>query len=284
MGVADLHLHTTASDGTLTPTQVVEKAKKMGFKAIAITDHDTIDGIIEGIEAGKNMDIEVIPGIEFNTHVFGKEVHILGYLCDLKDQSFIGLMEYLKKIRRQRVTEIINKLRELGIDITLEEVIQGNLETTAIGRPHIAKGLVERGYVRSLREAFDKYLGMNGSAYVYRNKLTPHEAVKKIREAKGIPVLAHPFLVGDDNIINELMPAGLLGIEVYHTDHYPEQNEHYLRLAKKFNLLVTGGSDDHGTMFDHPLMGKVRLPYYYVEQLKKQKLSLGEKNGSSTED
>lgn len=284
MGIADLHLHSTASDGTLTPTMIVEKAKKMGFKAIAITDHDTIDGIYEGIEAGQKYGIEVIPGIEFNTYAHGREIHILGYLFNMKNDKFIVLMDYLKKIRRKRVTEIISKLRNLGFSITMEEVVERNINSSAIGRPHIAKLMVEKGYVFSLREAFEKYIGINCPAYVYRHKLTPQEAVKEIVDAKGIPVMAHPFLVGDDSIIDELIPAGLMGLEVYHTDHYQEQSEHYLRLARKYNLLVTGGSDDHGALKGKTLMGKVRLPYYYVEKLKEQKLFLGENNGNCTTD
>lgn len=285
MGIADLHIHTTASDGTYSPSEVVKKAKDMGFKAIAITDHDTIDGLEEGKAAGKKLGLEVISGIELNTFIYGKEIHILGYEFDANNKGFLALVESLGRARKKRVNEIISKLNELGLNITIDEVVQQNATSSAIGRPHIAQVLVKKGYVSTIREAFDKYIGINCPAYVYRYKLTPQEAVRKIKEANGIPVIAHPFLIGYDQIINELIPYGLKGIEVYHSDHNQEQSEHYLRLAQKYNLLITGGSDDHGALKGASLLGKVRLPYYYVEKLKEVKDEIvGERDGNSIKD
>jgi 3',5'-nucleoside bisphosphate phosphatase len=273
MKSADLHLHTTASDGTNTPAEIVKRAKELGFKAIAITDHDTIDGLKEATEAGQSLGVEIIPGIELNTFGDGKEIHILGYYCDPLEECFISLLVNLRESRIKRINLMLDKLNSLEFAITLEEVQKDNPQTSNLGRPHIAQTLINKGYASSIREVFDKYIGVHGPAYVSEHKLTPQAAVREIIEAKGIPVIAHPFLVGDDTIIKELKPAGLKGIEVYHSDHDVRTSQHYLKLAREYNLLVTGGSDDHGKLKGTELLGKVRLPYYYVEELQHAKQS-----------
>lgn len=246
----DLHAHTTASDGTFTPRELVEHAKRRGLAGVAVTDHDSTDGIAEAVAAGKELNVDVVPGVEINTEYKGKEVHVLGYYFDIASGTLQELFRTLRNERVSRMERILEKLRLLGVPVDRNEVT-AEAGKGAIGRPHIARVLVKNGVVRDMREAFDKFLGKGAPAYVERYKFSPAEAVRLIREARGVPVLAHPGLVGKDELIQELLPAGLLGIEAFHPDHPEEACSRYAKMARDLGLIATGGSDFHGSGAEH---------------------------------
>jgi len=264
----DLHIHTTKSDGTCKPKEVVQMAKNENLSTIAITDHDTLDGIDEAKEASELYGIEIIPGIELNSYDDRQDVHILGYFIDYKNND---LMEKLKDIRESRVNRaklIISKLNAMNINITYDDVLSHTKESF-IGRPHIARAIVKAGYARSTKEAFDKYIGEDKPAYVKRYRLHPFDSIKMITNAGGIPVLAHPGLLIDKEIIKHLIANGLKGIEVYHSKHSKTDTEIFKNFALENNLLITGGSDFHGVDVDGEyLLGTVKLDYKYIEKLK----------------
>lgn len=246
----DLHLHTTYSDGSLPPAGVMALAAKAHVTTLAITDHDTVDGIPDALAAGAALGIEVIPGIEISSRYGEGELHILGYFLDWKDEALASELVRLKSTRHARNPRIIGKLNELGLGITYDEVraLAGDV---SVGRPHIARVLMEKGYVTSAKEAFDRYLADGAAAYVPRELPTPAEAIALIRAAKGVAVLAHPVWVDRgsqriNTLCAELKEAGLQGIEVYYSTHKPEQTAEYLNTARRLDLLVTGGSDFHG--------------------------------------
>ncbi|MDN5364383.1 MAG: 3,5-nucleoside bisphosphate phosphatase [Eubacteriales bacterium] len=272
---ADLHTHSTASDGADTPAQIVEKAAAIGLKAVGITDHDAVDGLAEALQRGKELGIEVVPGVEINTDYEGQEVHILGYYIDFQHPSLLATLEDMRRFRRQRIESMVGKLRALGLDIHIDEVKEVAGEA-AMGRPHLARVMMEKGYVNSVTEAFERYIGLGRLAYVPRTHLTPFAAVEIVRKAGGIPVLAHPGLVGRDELIPRLISVGLMGLEVWHSDHTAEDANRYLALAEKLDLLVTGGSDYHGGEVkpDIPL-GGWGVSYSRVLALKEAKRMIG---------
>jgi len=244
----DLHVHTTASDGILTPRQVMDKASEIGLIGIAITDHDTVEGLDPALryKREKGLSIDFIPGIEMNTEAYGEEIHILGYFIDYNDRCLRQRLLGIKEFRYVRAKKIIDKLTAMGIRIDFNEVetaAQGDL----IGRPHIAQVLEEKGYVFSIKEAFARYIGKGRPAYVPRYKFLPEEAVRLIKKAGGVPVLAHPGLLKDQRIIEKIICLGIEGIEVYYPEHSKLQINEYIKLSRARNLLITGGSDFHGT-------------------------------------
>lgn len=247
----DLHTHTQASDGMNTPSENVRLAFEKGLFAIAITDHDTVAGVHEARKAGVQYGIHVIPGVEISTMAGGKDIHILGYFMDTENLEFLNRLSNLRNTRNERNEKIIAKLRNLGIEITMEEVISGlgrELKPDeSIGRPHIADTLVRKGLAADMRDAFDRYLAQGASAYVPQPRISPQEACTWIREANGTAILAHPGLYGDDDLVRAILEtANLSGIEVFHSDHRSKDEQRYLKLAEEYNLLVTGGSDYHG--------------------------------------
>lgn len=242
---ADLHCHTTASDGLLTPTELVNLAAQRGLKAIGITDHDTIQGWAEAEEAGAKYQVQILRGIELNTDWHGKEVHILGYEVDGSSAYLNEKLRQLRQAREQRMLEILSRLHVLGISIDVEDVRQF-AQGESIGRPHVAQVLVERGVARSIRDAFDRYIGSGAPAYVPRFKLTPTEGIHLVREARGIAVLAHPGVHRLEAGISEWVEAGLQGVEVVHSEHKAEDEERCRAAAKRYGLIETGGSDFHG--------------------------------------
>ncbi|AEE91445.1 PHP domain protein [Tepidanaerobacter acetatoxydans Re1] len=262
----DLHIHTTFSDGLLTPEQVVNKAIKLNLKAIAITDHDTVDGIRPALNKAKNYtEFEIVPGVELSTDWNSEEVHILGYYIDYNDSNLKTVLLSFQQKRMKRVDKIIARLKNMGIDISIEDVCAKS-KGSSLGRPHIALVLVEKGYVCSVQEAFKDYLSKGKPAYVPKEKLTPFSAIDIIKQSSGIPVLAHPGLLEDDSIINELISYGIMGIEVIHKNHNKAQVDYYTRLALDNNLLLTGGSDSHG---ETPLLlGSFDVPLNYFYKLK----------------
>jgi 3',5'-nucleoside bisphosphate phosphatase len=256
---------------------VVRYAKEGGLTAMALTDHDTVDGLPEAVAAGTDLGVEVIPGVEISAQYPGGTMHILGLFVDYHNGLLDQRLAVLKQARIDRNPQIIAKLNALGIPITLEQVnkISGGGQ---VGRPHIARALMELGCIKNLQEAFDKYLGWHKPAYVSKFRFPPDQALAMIREAKGIPVLAHPFTLGLGsayalkNLVIELKGLGLAGLEVYYSEHTPEQEALYLKLAQELNLLITGGSDYHGLNKPEITLGSMpcqdRLTYNLVEALK----------------
>lgn len=246
----DLHLHTTHSDGSLPPAEVLALAHKAGVTALAITDHDITTGIPEALLAGVNLGIEVIPGVEISSRFGESELHILGYFLDWQDQALNTRLAGLRASRHRRNPQIIERLRALGHDITYAEVRE-LAGTESVGRPHIARVLINKGYVKSAKEAFDRFLAQDKPAYVPRELPDPAEAMAWIRAAKGIPVLAHPLWAKQNGeglfaLCGRLKTEGLGGMEVHYSTHNPKQTAELLDIAKRLDLLVTGGSDFHG--------------------------------------
>ena len=242
---ADLHCHTTASDGLLTPSEVVELARRVGLKAVGITDHDTLRGWTEAEIAGQKWGVEVLRGIELNTDWQGTEVHILGYELDAESPNLIKRLDFLRQAREARMTEIVERLRALNIPIGVEDV-RRFASGESVGRPHVAQALIALGYARSVKDAFEKYIGQGAPAYVPRYKLSPEEGIALVCEASGVAVLAHPGVHDLQRGIPGWVECGLRGIEVSHSEHSPEDELYYRRLAEEYNLIITGGSDFHG--------------------------------------
>jgi predicted metal-dependent phosphoesterase TrpH len=243
---ADLHLHTTASDGRLEPKEIVSLAVKVGLDVIAITDHDSIDGVRPALAAAEAFpSLMVIPGVEINTDVPHGEVHVLGYFIDYTDRKLAVALRGLRDSRRERARGMVAKLSKLGMSIEWQRVLE-LAQGGSIGRPHIAQALFEKGYVSSEREAFDKYIGHDGPAYVERYKLLPVEAVKLVMDAQGLPVLAHPVDISDlEELVPKLKAVSLVGIEVYYRDYSSDVIAKLLKIARQYDLIPTGGTDYH---------------------------------------
>jgi predicted metal-dependent phosphoesterase TrpH len=266
----DLHIHTIFSDGTYTPEEAVFRAKKLGLVAISITDHDSVAGVASALVAGKRLGIEVVPGVEMSTDVGEDEIHILGYLLNWKKEDFLRQLEKFQAARANRNQKLLKKLDDLGMRVDYREV-RKLAPRGVISRLHIARLMVEKGYVRSIGDAFEQWLNPGKPAYVQKMKVPPFEIIELLLKAEAIPVLAHPFLSHRDDLIPDLVKAGLKGIEVYHSAHNPQMVAHYKRIAQKHHLLITGGSDCHGEAKDKVLMGKVRVPETLLIDLKKAK-------------
>lgn len=241
----DLHTHTTASDGLLDAKALIAEAGARSVRLLAVTDHDTTASVDEAVRAGGDVGIEVWPAVELSCDVEAGEVHILGYFVDHHLDWFQALLERLREGRLHRAERMVERLTELGAPVAFARV-EVLAAGGAIGRPHVARALVEAGWVRDVAEAFDRFIGRNGPAYVERLKVTPADAVAIIRNAGGLAVLAHPGWSQGDGLVPELVAAGLDGIEVYYPDHSPALVEHYAGLARHHGLLITGGTDFHG--------------------------------------
>lgn len=264
----DLHLHTTASDGSFTPEEVVVKAEQLGFSAIAITDHDTVKGIEVAVQKAKRLDLEVVPGIEINTDYANTEVHVLGYYIDYENSALLNKLKELKESRYTRAKKIVAKLNNLGVEIDFDEVLS-LADGAALGRSHIAQLILEKGYVQDWGQVFDKYIGRQAPAYVERERLDVKGAINLIKKANGVPIIAHPGLINNDELLTEFIKWGVQGIEVYHTEHNKQEQEKYLEFANENNLLITGGSDCHGPRRkDGVLLGTIKLPYQKLKKLK----------------
>ena len=270
MKFADLHLHTIFSDGTYTPEELIAQVSKLGISAIAVVDHDTIDGVEPTMEIAKLKDIEVLSGIELTAEYDGLEIHILGYCIDYNREDLKDKLDSLKKNRIERAYKIIDKLRNLGIKLNAQDVFDIAKQGT-VGRLHIARALVKGGFVGSIFEAFHKYIGDKCPAYVCGFKFSPYEVISLIKDVGGIPVLAHPYSLNRDDLIPQFIDYGLMGLEVYYPEHTQAMVNFYLNLTQKFNLLVTGGSDCHGEAKSEAKIGSVKIPYALVESLKQAK-------------
>jgi hypothetical protein len=257
-----LHTHSNLSDGLLSPTRLVELAASRGVQIMALTDHDSLEGIPEALEAAsRHPGFTLIPGVEMSTDIPKGEVHVLGYFLDPNDEQLREELASLRGSRLDRGRRIVEKLRGLGMDVTWERV-QEIAAGAAVGRPHVAQALVEKGCVASFQEAFDLYIGRNGPAYVERTKMTPEETVALLRDSGGLPALAHPKDMEDlEELLEDLVPAGLAGLETYYQDYDEDTIERLLSLARRHDLLPPGGSDYHGHGADHErLPGDIPLP------------------------
>jgi predicted metal-dependent phosphoesterase TrpH len=277
----DLHIHSTASDGTLTPSEILAQAQNLHLGAIAITDHDTLDGSKDALSFGIPPSVKFLTGVEISSEPppsFSStgSFHILGYAVDVDHPNLNHTLSMLRDSRKRRNPQILELLSRFGIEIALDEVrnLAGNSQ---LGRPHIAQLMVEKGYVQSIDAAFDEYLGNGKLAYVDRFRFECEETIKAILNARGIPVLAHPFLLGikENNIFEDLISVltemGLKGIEVYYPEHTKNLIEYYSRIASRYNLLITGGTDFHGDIKPEIKMGVGKgdffVPYELYEKL-----------------
>jgi predicted metal-dependent phosphoesterase TrpH len=255
----DLHTHSNCSDGSLSPRELVQLAKKRDLRSIALTDHDTVAGVAEAVAAGKELGVEVVPGVEISAQYPPGTMHILGYCFSPSQQQLLKALKRLQKVRAARTPKIIERLQALGLEITTDEVL--NLSRGQVGRPHIAKALVNRGYVSSIDEAFSRYLKKGAVAYVEKFRFSPQEAIALIRSAGGLAVLAHPFTLGITKpreltlLVKELREMDLAGLEVFYPDHSKEMVVLYQDISKKLGLVCTGGSDFHGNLRDHSYLG-----------------------------
>lgn len=263
----DLHTHTRFSDGTDEPAELVARAAKAGLSCVAVTDHDSVEGVSQAVEEGARRGIEVIPGIELTAELDGVEVHMLGYLLDHRDPGLKARLAELRDNRVGRVHEMIRKLALQGIDLKPEAVFSLSKDGT-VGRLHMARAMVNEGIVGSVWEAFDKFIGDRCPAYVSHFRLTPEDAVALLRSHGGVPVLAHPYSLKKDEIIPALAEAGLMGLEVYYPEHSQSMINFYRDLAKKLGLVMTGGSDYHGSAKPSVRLGEAGVGKDGVEALK----------------
>lgn len=272
----DLHTHSVFSDGTFSPEELVKLAYESNIKALAITDHDTIDGIAYAREVAKTYNIELINGIEFSAGYNGIEIHILGYFLDVKNEKLLNLLNQLEKTRDKRNQELANKLNEIGLDISLDYVKSlSPLGLTT--KAHFGRAIVEKGYAKTIKEAFSLYLGKGKPAYVERVLISSDEAIKIILEANGTPVLAHPMIYGlsDKELelaIKDLKSKGLKGIECYYPSNSLKQTKLLLSLCEKYNMKITGGSDFHGSNRPEVSLGNIflgkQIDYKILDDLK----------------
>ena len=273
----DLHTHSLKSDGSMTPTEVVAEAKKAGLAAIALSDHDTVDGVREAVEAGKKLGVEVIPAIEFSVQS-KTETHILGYFIDIENPDLLKMLKEVVNLRIERNYVTCSRLNELGFDITLEEV-RALAPNNFVGRAHFARVLMDKGYISSVKEGFDKYMSVGKYAYCEKQRLTARDAIELIKKCGGISFLAHPHLtkLPDDELkdfLVELKSCGLCGLEGYYTDYTPEMQEKYQSMAKELGLMISGGTDFHAKMKPHISigtgLGNMKIPYSVIENMKKK--------------
>lgn len=264
--IADLHAHSTASDGTLTPRMLVARAASRSVEVLSITDHDSVEGLAEGASAARAPGITFVNGVELSAVHEGSDVHVLGYFVDPDDPHLRVHLEDLRAARRRRADTIVKALQDAGYAVSLEEVLSLS-DGGAVGRSHVARALVAGGHAHSVEDAFRRLLGRGRPFYIPKDVRSPAEAIAVIRDAGGVPVLAHPGVTGVDAIIPALVGEGLEGIEAFHAEHTPEQRERYAALAQDLGLLVTGGSDYHGPEAPNPEVGSVELPPGAVERL-----------------
>jgi 3',5'-nucleoside bisphosphate phosphatase len=276
---ADLHVHTNSSDGRYAPADLVALAARADVSILGITDHDTVGGLEAAIEAARAFpQMTVVPGVEINTDVASGEAHVLGYFIDYGNAELLSLLAEMRASRHDRAQKMLSKLAALGMPLEWERVKE-IASTDSIGRPHVAQAMMEKGYISTLRDAFDRYIGFGGPAYVERAKLSPADAVELILRADGIPVLAHPLTVGEpEKMISDLKDHGLAGIEVYYGCYSRSQVTHLRSFAQRYSLLPTGGSDYHG--LDEAAetgLGKSGLPLKAARAL----IALSEKNAAT---
>jgi len=267
MAFVDLHLHSRFSDGTYAPEEVAAQAQRYGLAAIALTDHDSVEGCPETERACAAVGIEFIAGIELTSEQEESELHILGYCIDTHNARLLTEIARFQAVRQNRIREMVERLNRLRVPLSVDAVF-ALANCRAPGRPHVARALVAARLCGSLDEAFERFLKKNRPAWVPKFKMSGEKALELIHQAGGVAVLAHPGLNRTDEVIPGMVEAGIDGIECFHTKHSAATTEHYLQLADRFHLLVTGGSDCHGMSKGKPLIGTVRVPYQHLEKLK----------------
>lgn len=290
MEYVDLHTHTTASDGSLSPAELVVQAGQAGLKAVAITDHDTIDGLKEAVEAGQNQDLEVVPGVEISIEVGLKGgAHLVGLWVRPGHQGLLEGLERLQEARRRRNPRMLAKLNDLGLKLSMEEVLAqtgGGL----VGRPHFAKALVSKGLAASVGEVFSRWLGAGAAAYVPKERMPPAEGIALIRAAGGVPVLAHPGLLdldrpGLESLLRKLKGLGLEGLEAYYSEYDEVTRRRLVSLAARLDLAVSGGSDFHGGSKPKVRLGlgkgDLRVPATLLAALRQRRDRIREEAGDA---
>ncbi|MFC2091574.1 PHP domain-containing protein [Elusimicrobiota bacterium] len=278
MKKADLHVHTTYSDGTYTPEEIIKISRDRGISVVAITDHDITDGIICALKYGSKVGVEVIPGIELSCEYNDTEIHMLGYYINWENSWFQGKLKIFQKARERRAYHILNKLRDIGIEID-EQMLFSQASVGSISRIHFARCLIEIGAAENLYGAFQKYLIEGRPAYVKKLRITPEEALNMIHRVGGVSILAHPvFGGGHKNFISKLKRLGLSGIEIYHPSHTQKHVQKFLSITEDLDLIATGGTDSHGGNEDENPIGSLKVDYGCVDSLKEAKVKSDIKN------
>lgn len=267
---ADLHSHTIYSDGALTPEQLVRKAKDVGLTTLAITDHDNVGALNEAGEWGRSLGVDIIPGLELSATLGEKDVHILAYLFDPRNERLLEYLEFFRRERLKRAERIVKKLNQLNIPLTLDAVLE-QAGIGSVGRPHIASALVVAGHIGSYHEAFDRFIGVGAPAYEKKYQVSPQEAVRLVAMAGGVSFFAHPGKYTTEADLVQLINVGLDGIEVIHPSHSPTMQQHYRRLANQYFLLESGGSDFHGgRKSDDSSFGAFTVPMRVVDEMRRR--------------
>lgn len=263
---ADLHVHSTASDGTLAPRDLVALALERGLCVLAIADHDSVEGLSEAAEAAHGTPLTLVPAVELSANANGRDVHILGYFIRPDDEQLREHLTDLRAARLRRARTMVDALTAAGLTVGIDDVLRLS-DGGAVGRSHIARALVSRGHAETVADAFQRLIGRERPFYVAKDVRMPSQAIACIREAGGIAVVAHPGISDADDLLGSMIEAGLRGIEAYHADHTPEQRDHYAKIAADFGLLTTGGSDFHGPAAPNPMLGSVRIPFEAIDAL-----------------
>ncbi|MEI7484333.1 MAG: PHP domain-containing protein [Ignavibacteriota bacterium] len=259
---ADLHIHTSYSDGKLSPAEIIDLAKEKGLNIIGVTDHDNIEGSQAMLEHNGKHGIEVIPGIELSADYHGKEVHLLGYFMDFKNPALVEHLKLIKNLRIRRIEKMIAKLKELGVNINSTDLFEKYSSSCSIGRPHLANEILAQGYVKDFQTSFNRYLGDNKPAFVKKDNLNFEIMIELIKVSGGLSFVAHPGSYFRESALVELKKAGISGIEVYHPSHNDAHNKKYMKFVKEHNLLAVGGSDFHGySEYDYHNIGR-----FYVDE------------------
>ncbi|MBE6038799.1 MAG: PHP domain-containing protein [Anaerofustis stercorihominis] len=265
----DLHIHTTASDGKYTPEEVIRTASKRSLKVISITDHDTVDGYSDSIfDLASSLGVELVTGIEFSCFMDSRSVHILGYFIDIKNETLSTAISKLKNERVLRMEKMVKRLNDMGMSVDFDEIMA--TADSSVGRPHLARHLMNRGYCKDFTEAFEKYIGEGCPAYVKRESIPVEDIISLIHEIGGISVIAHPKLIEDDSKVRQIIDYGIKGIEVVCPSHNRSDEYRYAKIADEHSLLKTGGSDFHGSSYSESI-GSSGMSYDKFAEMKKYK-------------
>lgn len=267
---ADLHTHTTYSDGFLSPSELIQKARALGLEILGITDHDSVNGIEDSIEIGKELGVEIVPGVELSSAVDDREIHIVGYFVDYENKDLLEHLTFSRGERLKRAERIVEKLNSINVPLKLDVVLE-KAGSAAVGRPHIANALLDEGLTASYVEAFSKYIGYGGPAYEKKHSLSPEDTIALIASSGGLSFLAHPGKYTTDVVLHRLIKSGLDGIEVIHPSHTPEKVQHYHSIVSQYFLLESGGSDFHGgKRNDDGTLGSYNVPTVWVREMKER--------------
>lgn len=273
----DLHTHSTWSDGVESPAKVVEHALDRKLSALALTDHDTLKGLAQARDRAAGSELEIISGVELSSARGDFEIHILGYFFDEENSELLEQLESFRSIRRERAVSMVNRLQKMGIHVEVEDVFRRARGNT-VGRPHIAEAMLDSGHVSSLEDAFRRYLGNGGPAWVPKPAFTPEDAIGLVRRAGGVAVIAHPATIGRDDLIADLVKAGLVGLECIHPKHDRMTQDRYEKVALELGLVATGGSDCHGRRTSGSMIGYGNVPASVVDSLREAAQALRNRN------